>query len=221
MLRRGSGARGSLRTTLRSGPARRASRYRNARCAAPRRQGEACAGGDHGWPAGVDGVDDLARVDSLQVDRGHAEVAVSELALDDVERDALAGELDRVRVPELCGTKRRRMPVRAARRRSAARAAEGGHARPQVRPLMTQNSGPTGIVWRAVTQGLSCSKPQSSMPTSRRRPPLPQRTRIEPRRGSRSSSVSPALRGCAGRRARARRSGRAPARRADRRRSSA
>jgi hypothetical protein len=52
---------------------------------------EAGAGGDHGWSAGVDGFDDLAGVDALEVDRGHAEVAVAELALDDVERDALAG----------------------------------------------------------------------------------------------------------------------------------
>jgi hypothetical protein len=32
-----------------------------------------------------------------QVDRRHAEVAVAELALDDVEGHALAAELDRVR----------------------------------------------------------------------------------------------------------------------------
>jgi hypothetical protein len=34
----------------------------------------------------------------LEVDRGGAEVGVAELALDDVERDAFAGELERVRV---------------------------------------------------------------------------------------------------------------------------
>jgi hypothetical protein len=32
----------------------------------------------------------------LQVDRGHAQVAVPELALDDVQRHALAGQFDRV-----------------------------------------------------------------------------------------------------------------------------
>jgi hypothetical protein len=36
-----------------------------------------------------------------QVDRRHAEVAVAELALDDVEGHALAAELDRVRVTQL------------------------------------------------------------------------------------------------------------------------
>jgi hypothetical protein len=42
----------------------------------------------------VDGFDDLARVDALEIDRGHAEIAVAELALDDAERDAFAGEFD-------------------------------------------------------------------------------------------------------------------------------
>jgi hypothetical protein len=37
----------------------------------------------------------------LQVDAGRAEVGVPELALDDVERNALAGELDGVRVAQL------------------------------------------------------------------------------------------------------------------------
>jgi hypothetical protein len=37
----------------------------------------------------------------LQVDRRRAEVGMPELALDDVERDALAGELQRVRMAQL------------------------------------------------------------------------------------------------------------------------
>ena len=49
----------------------------------------------------MDGLDDLVGVDALQVDRGHAEVAVAELALDDVQRHAFARQLDRVRVAEL------------------------------------------------------------------------------------------------------------------------
>jgi hypothetical protein len=49
----------------------------------------------------VDGVDDFAGVDALEVDGGHAEVAVAELALDDVEWDAFARELDRVCVTSL------------------------------------------------------------------------------------------------------------------------
>jgi hypothetical protein len=64
---------------------------------------ESGAGGDHWRSAGANGFDDLARVDALEVNRGHAEVAVPELALDDVERHAFAGELDRVSVTELVG----------------------------------------------------------------------------------------------------------------------
>jgi hypothetical protein len=38
---------------------------------------------------------------------------------------------------------------------------------------MMQNSGPTGSSRSAVSHGRSCSQPHSSIPTSRRRPPLP------------------------------------------------
>jgi hypothetical protein len=41
-------------------------------------------------------VDDLGVVDALQVGRRDAEIGVAQLALDDVERNALAGHLDRV-----------------------------------------------------------------------------------------------------------------------------
>jgi len=40
-------------------------------------------------------------VDPLQVDRGDSEIRVAELPLDDVERHALTGHLDGVRVSEL------------------------------------------------------------------------------------------------------------------------
>jgi hypothetical protein len=47
----------------------------------------------------VHGLDDLGVVDALQLDGRDAEVAVlAELALDNHERYALVGELDRVRV---------------------------------------------------------------------------------------------------------------------------
>jgi len=46
----------------------------------------------------VDGVDDFGGVDALQVDAGNAEVAVAELALDDVEWDAFAGHFNGVGV---------------------------------------------------------------------------------------------------------------------------
>jgi len=58
-------------------------------------------GGDNRWAACVDGVDDFGVVDALQVDRRDPQVGVSELALNDDERVALAGHLDRVRVAKL------------------------------------------------------------------------------------------------------------------------
>ena len=42
-----------------------------------------------------------AFVDPLQINRGDAEVGVPQLALDDVERDALVGEFDGVSVAQL------------------------------------------------------------------------------------------------------------------------
>jgi hypothetical protein len=49
----------------------------------------------------VDGVDDLGVVDALEIDRRDAEAGMAELALDDDQRNALAGHLDGVRVTEL------------------------------------------------------------------------------------------------------------------------
>ena len=79
-----------------------------------------------GAAAGVDGVDDLGAVDALQVDRGDAEVAVAELALDDDQRDAFARHLDGVGVAELV---RREAPADAGARRGVAQLfARGGAA---------------------------------------------------------------------------------------------
>jgi hypothetical protein len=54
---------------------------------------------------------------------------------------------------------------------------------------MTQSKARTGSSGRRSSQGCSSSHPHASIPTSRRRPPLPRRTRSEPRRRSRSPSV--------------------------------
>ena len=56
---------------------------------------------DHRDPAGMHGLDDLRVVDALEIDRGDAEIAMSELALDNDQRNAFAGHLDGVGVPEL------------------------------------------------------------------------------------------------------------------------
>ena len=49
----------------------------------------------------MDGADDLAAVDALEINAGDAEVGVPELALDHDERDAFVRHLDRVSVPKL------------------------------------------------------------------------------------------------------------------------
>ena len=49
----------------------------------------------------MDGADDLAAVDALEVDAGDAQVGVPELALDDDERYAFVRHFDRVGVPGL------------------------------------------------------------------------------------------------------------------------
>jgi hypothetical protein len=49
----------------------------------------------------VDGADDLAAIDALEVDARDAEVGVSELALNDDKRDSFVRHFNRVSVPEL------------------------------------------------------------------------------------------------------------------------
>ena len=151
---------------------------------------QAGAGWEHGCSSRVDGVDDFVVVDALEIDAGDAEVGVSELALDHVERDPFAGHLDGMSVTQLM--RREAAAYSGVRRESAkvARTAAGAHGRPRVGPAITQNSAPTGSSTRASSQGRSCSQPHGSMPISRRRPPLPRRTRIDPRAGSRSLSAS-------------------------------
>ena len=51
----------------------------------------------------MDGVDDLGGIYPIEVDRSDPEIHVTELALDHVQRDALAGHLDGVCVPQLVG----------------------------------------------------------------------------------------------------------------------
>jgi hypothetical protein len=55
---------------------------------------ESGAGWEYWSGAVAGGIDDFAAIDALEVDRGDPEVGVSELALDDVERNAFAGHLD-------------------------------------------------------------------------------------------------------------------------------
>ena len=152
---------------------------------------QCCARGHHRRPAGVDGVDDLARIDPLQVGAGGPEVGMPELSLDYVDWHPLPGKLDRVRMPQLV----RREPAANTRLGGEAFAvppgtAVAGHARPRVGPSMMQNSGPTGSRTRSSSQRFRCSNPQSSIPTSRRLSPFPCRISTDPRAGSTSVSLN-------------------------------
>jgi hypothetical protein len=62
---------------------------------------QAGGGGDRRRWSSVNGGDDLAAVDALQVDAGDPEVRMPELALDHDLRHTLVRHLDRVRMPEL------------------------------------------------------------------------------------------------------------------------
>src|SRR2546423_14820012 len=72
-------------------------------------------GWDHGCRSFVDGVDDLGVVDPAQVGGCDPEVSMTELPLDDYQRDAFAGHLDCVRVAELVRREPTAHPCRAAR----------------------------------------------------------------------------------------------------------
>jgi hypothetical protein len=73
------------------------------RSASPSQRGGDVLAGIIGCRRARTGLDDLGVVDALQVNGGDTELAVAELALDDDQRDAFAGELDGVGMPELVG----------------------------------------------------------------------------------------------------------------------
>ena len=75
----------------------------------------------------VDRVDDLPRVDPLQVNRRNPEVRVPELPLDDRQRDPFVRHLDRVGVPELV---RCEPPPHSGLGRESAKLTAGGGRRP-------------------------------------------------------------------------------------------
>jgi hypothetical protein len=81
----------------------------------------------------VDGVDDLGVIDAAQIHRGHAEIGVPELPLDDHDRDPLARHLDRMRMPKLMPREPTANPGRAASFRglSVVRAGRPGRVPPK------------------------------------------------------------------------------------------
>jgi hypothetical protein len=145
---------------------------------------------DHRRPAVVNDVDDLARIDSLGIDRRDPEVRMPELPLNDRQRDPFVRHLDRVGVPELMW---REPSAHTGLGREPAKLTPGSCRRPAAAvgwSARMQNSGPIGSCMRCSTQRATCSQPQSSIPTILRLPPLPARTRTDPVFGSRSDSVS-------------------------------
>lgn len=78
---------------------------------------------------------------------------MSELALDDVERRAFPCHLDRMGVTQLVWGKATTDPCPGRVGRSAIRACELDHDRPQVGPLITQKSGPIGSDTQVSSQG--------------------------------------------------------------------
>src|SRR5438105_15763713 len=101
-------------------------------------------GWDHGCRSFVDGVDDLGVVDPAQVGGCDPEVSMTELPLDDYQRDAFAGHPDCVRVAELVRREPTAHPAVRAALRSWTRIPDGEQGRPQVGPRSTQKSTPTG-----------------------------------------------------------------------------
>jgi hypothetical protein len=73
---------------------------------------ETSVGGDRWGRPSVDGADDLAAVDALQIDARDAEIGVSELSLDYDEWDTFVRHLDCVGVSQLV---RREPPSHACR----------------------------------------------------------------------------------------------------------
>jgi hypothetical protein len=66
---------------------------------------ESSTGGDHRFGPLMHGSDDFGVVDPAQVSLGDRKVGMPELALDDDQRDALAGHLHSVRVAQLAATR--------------------------------------------------------------------------------------------------------------------
>jgi hypothetical protein len=76
---------------------------------------------------------------------------MAELALDDQERDPVAGHLDRVRMSQLVGRESASDSGGQRRRMQLAPMPAGEHDRPRVGPRRTQNSAPADRVRRSST----------------------------------------------------------------------
>jgi hypothetical protein len=126
----------------------------------------------------------------LQVGAGRGEVRVPQLALDQRQRDPLAQQLDSMRMAELV---RGYAPADPGRDGGAMQLKASGAGRPRVAARRSGDHAEqraTGSVARSATHDSRAAQPHASIPTRRRRSPLPCLTKIDPRRCSRSVSVS-------------------------------
>jgi hypothetical protein len=115
---------------------------------------------------------------------------MAELALNDDQRDALAWHLDGVGLTELV---RSEAPPDTSTHRCVAQLLSGGGLRPGAaagRSGQDAEQRVDGQLDRDVQPLLELFPGPVVMPTSRRRPSLPRRTRSAPRRASRSASLS-------------------------------
>ena len=78
---------------------------------------------------------------------------MASLALDDIERHALAGEFDGMRVAQLVRRETAPKPAWTASRRNSTRTFALDHGRPRVGASMTQNNGPIGSSTRPPSHG--------------------------------------------------------------------
>ena len=134
----------------------------------------------------MDGADDLAAVDALQVDAGDAEVGMPKLTLDDYERNAFVRHLDRVCVAELV---RREPPSHTRRGRGMVQLLARGRRLPTASGGRSVDHAQHRADWELVTDlqpRIELLPRPGSIPTSRRLPPFPRRTSTAPRDLSRS-----------------------------------
>jgi hypothetical protein len=89
-----------------------------------------------------------------------------------------------------CGANRRRIPARAATRRNSPRTAAADHGRPRSGAVDNAEQGSHRELGAHGQPWPKLFPAHPSIPTSRRRPPLPWRTCTDPRRWSRSSSLN-------------------------------
>jgi hypothetical protein len=92
----------------------------------------------------VDGADDLAAIDALQVGAGDPEVGMPKLTLDDCERNAFVRHFDGVSVAQLVWREPASHPCRACGVVQLLACGRASQRRPAVGPWITHSKAPVG-----------------------------------------------------------------------------